>query len=276
MLLVLFLLMVSILIILVPHNIKCDYKSPLNMLLFQEPSLKYNQHFVNEWVEKPWQQDGSRIPCLIEYFYAESVVTPNRTLVIYSHGNAENLLTCSRFLRDLSNDLQVDTMAYEYSGYGLNTIDEFERSADGVNITLKTVVDHMLQKGYLPSNIILMGYSLGSGPTLNVASEFNKLKGVVLVGAFTSVVAVVENLFNAQIANLFEERWNNLSVISKLSCPILIMHGKMDKIIPSNHANQLSTRNNNTKLIIMPNVGHTIFDWKEIRHNIKTFCINKN
>jgi pimeloyl-ACP methyl ester carboxylesterase len=276
MLLVLFLLMVSILIILVPHNIKCDYKSPLNMLLFQQPSLKYNKHFVNEWVEKPWQQDGSRIPCLIEYFYAESVVTTNRTLVVYSHGNAENLLTCSRFLRDLSNDLQADTMAYEYSGYGLNAIDEFERSANGVNITLKTVVDHMLQKGYRPCNIILMGYSLGSGPTLNVASEFNKLKGVVLVGAFTSVVAVVENLFNAQIANLFEERWNNLSAISKLCCPILIIHGKMDKIIPSNHANQLSTRNNNTKLIIMPNVGHTNFDWKEIRHNIKTFCINKN
>lgn len=43
----------------------------------------------------------------------------------------------------------------------------------------------LLKKGFSPSDIVLYGQSIGSGPTVNLAARTPKVAGVVLHAAFS-------------------------------------------------------------------------------------------
>lgn len=258
------------------HNI-CDYDAPLNLFLFQEPKTEYNQQLVNLWIDKPWSAEGSRIPCLYEQGYQQQEVkTKDRTLVIYSHGNNENLLHCMQFLREVTTSLQVDAVCWDYSGYGLNEANKFERSANGINLSLQTIVEHMtLQLGYQVENIIFWGYSLGSGCSTYMAAQLSNKgtppAGLVLFGAYASILDVVKDNTHAKVANWFSERWNNTLTIEKVKCPVILVHGQSDGFIKASHSEKLKKHCPQSKLVLLPNTGHTQFKWGEAIGEVRTW-----
>ena len=134
-----------LMICLVSTPTKCwvDRTNPFNLVMYREPGSRYTDQLVNHWVDKPWRADGGRIPCRIERGAGEVLHNRDRTLIIYSHGQAENLLSCVQFMQKLAESLEVDTLCYDYSGYGLNPADSFERSEEGVNQTLRTIYDSL-------------------------------------------------------------------------------------------------------------------------------------
>lgn len=268
-LLFVFMLLVGIM----PQKCLYDWDAPLNLVLYQEPQNRYPDQFVNLWVDKPWRTDGKRIPCRWEVYDAEQPVE-DRTLILYSHGNNENLIYCGEFMRQLSQSLHLDAVCWDYSGYGLNDPDRFERSADGVNLSLKTVLDHLVEKeGYRLPHIYLWGYSLGSGPSLLIASRLCQAgtppQGVILFGAYASIKMVVADHTNENIANLFSERWNSAQNIKHVTCPVLILHGQSDGLIKIKHAEKLKKAQPNAKLVVLPNVGHTTFSWGDSIHEVQ-------
>jgi pimeloyl-ACP methyl ester carboxylesterase len=252
-----------------PRKCWVDCTSPLNLVMYKEPGSVYSDQLVNLWVDKPWHSDGSRIPCRIETFSSDT-----DQLIIYSHGNAENILNCVQFLRELSSSLQMNVLSFDYSGYGLNKANRFERTEEGVNLTLKTIYDNMITKyNYKPENIILWGYSLGSGPSVYLASQLcqtgKELKGLVLFGAYSSILDVVEDSTNKKISELFTNRWNSAKIIHHVTCNILLLHGQSDGLIKIKHAQKLKKANPNAKLITMPNIGHTSFSWTDSIKEVK-------
>lgn len=243
-----------------PRKCWVDKRSPLNLLLFREPMQKYDAQLVNVWVDKPWRTDGGRIPCHLEKVDDHQ---HSRYLIIYSHGNNEDILHCLHFTRELCRIMGSDVLCYDYSGYGLNPGDPFERSAVGVNTTLHTVYNHMCET-YDSENILLWGYSLGSGPSVALAAELAQagpvpLRGLVLFGAYASILKVVEDSTNRTVAGLFTERWDNLKKIKRVQCPVLILHGENDHLIPVHHAKELHRALPTSHLMIMPHTGHTTF-----------------
>jgi fermentation-respiration switch protein FrsA (DUF1100 family) len=277
----LFFLLVLLLVI-TGSSDKCitDISSPLNFIMFQEPRNKYSSQLVNIWVDKKWTDDGDRIPCYLEkHESGNDNKEADRTLIIYSHGNGENLLNCTQFSRELASKLQADVLSYEYSGYGINKYNKFERSAEGITLTLKTVFDYMVtNKMYKSSNIILWGYSLGSGPSLELAANLSKtvqsVKGVVLLGAFTNIKDVIRQNTHNKIAEMFSERWDNLASIRKVSCPILLLHGEHDTFIPASHSTQLKNATTNAKLQILPSANHANFNWDSIIEQVSQWLTN--
>jgi pimeloyl-ACP methyl ester carboxylesterase len=252
-----------------PQKCWTDINAPLNFIMYQEPKHQYSSQSVNVWIDKTWRGDGERIPCHLET-YDDS----KRSLIIYSHGANENLLNCIQFSRKLAKELKSDVLSYDYSGYGINPFDKFERTAEGMNLTLQTIFDTMLKDyEYKPTDITLWGYSLGSGPTLALSSKVSNtgrnVKGTIIYGAFTSVKNVISDKTHEKIAGLFSERWNNQESIKKVSNPILILHGEHDDVISVKHASELHKINPNSKLVILPASGHGNFNWniiiKEIR-----------
>jgi predicted esterase len=267
------LLVLIILIPFFPMKCKHDLKSPLNFVLFQEPNKKYTNDLVNKWVNKAWRHDGQRIPCHIEKGYDDNVPLKDRKLVIYSHGNGDDLLSCIELMRIVSSTLHIDAVCYDYSGYGLNEPDTFERTRDGLNLTLKTVVEDHTRDGYLTEHIILWGYSLGTGPSIWMASEMcknnNPPASLVLFGAFSSIKNVIKDITNKFISDLFEERWNNEENIKNINIPILITHGQNDTIIKLDHAQKLKQTNEKARLVILPNTGHVINSWTDYINLVK-------
>lgn len=268
-----------------------SFSSPVDWVIYQPPRVQYSDQLVNVWIPKPWRQDGKRIPCLfyLNQHLDEYQIRSNK-LVIYSHGNAENILTTYPLMQQLSQLLECDMLTYEYSGYGLNEFDSYERTAEGMNATLDAVVRHACKElGYERSQIYLLGYSLGSGVSTAIASRYSatttvkgsgnsiagrqNLGGLILVSAFASLRQVVSDQISSHVAPYITERWNNVEAIRNVTCPVLIVHGELDSLFPlEQHAKALKRhahQQSRAQWLVLDDVGHNGIPWKEVSENIQ-------
>jgi len=152
-----------------------------------------------------------------------------RATILFSHGNAgtidERLELCP-ILRDLG----CNVLLYDYGGYGNSTGKRSEtRCYADIRAMRSWLTD---EKGIAPDRIILYGRSLGSGPTLQLATEVRPA-AVILESAFTSVPAMARELLaGVPVQLLLQSRFDNLAKIGKVDVPKLILHSPDDDIIP--------------------------------------------
>lgn len=119
-------------------------------------------------------------------------------------------------------------------------------------------------------NIIMMGYSIGTGPTIKIASELCQLNSppgaVITVAAFLSICDIVRDLQKGFIVSLFADaianRWNSLEEIKGLTCPIMLVHGMIDDIIPYTHSEKLFQQcpSSSKRLRLIPLADHVHFE----------------
>ncbi|XP_047267893.1 alpha/beta hydrolase domain-containing protein 17C isoform X2 [Capsicum annuum] len=137
--------------------------------------------------------------------------------MVYSHGNAADLGQMFEFFVELSLRLRVNLMGYDYSGYGqsagkglleaaslshkglctsyppltplvgLHWPSECNTYAD-IDAVYKCVKE---QYGVKDEQLILYGQSVGSGPTVDLASRTPNLRAVVLHGPILSGLRVL-------------------------------------------------------------------------------------
>eukprot|EP01022_Parablepharisma_sp_SALTPOND_P034410 TRINITY_DN91692_c0_g1_i1.p1 TRINITY_DN91692_c0_g1~~TRINITY_DN91692_c0_g1_i1.p1 ORF type:complete len:343 (+),score=21.74 TRINITY_DN91692_c0_g1_i1:111-1031(+) len=164
------------------------------------------------------------IPCLyLKYKYGSSKV------LIYFHANAEDIGTAEDELLELGCLLGVHVILVEYPGYGIYKGDPYSARIleDAIN-----VFDYLAYVcSWEEQNIILLGRSIGTGPAVYLASKKNPA-ALLLVSPFTSVRGVVGGLAGDALKFLVRERFNNLQAIVSVKCPTLLIHGKVDTLIP--------------------------------------------
>nr|GMC65089.1 protein ABHD17B [Ipomoea batatas] len=112
-----------------------------------------------------------------------------RFTLLYSHGNAADLGQMQALFLELRAHLRVNIMSYDYSGYGGSSgkPSEFNTYYDieAVYNCLKS------EYGIKQEDVILYGQSVGSGPTLHLASRLQRLKAVILHSAILSGIRVL-------------------------------------------------------------------------------------
>ena len=90
-----------------------------------------------------------------------------------------------------------------------------------------------------PESIILYGRSVGSGPTCylaaKTASEGRSVGGVILHSPFLSVCRVAVDAGFSLPGDLFR----NLDQAPKIRCPVFIIHGTSDTVVPFWHGQEL-------------------------------------
>jgi hypothetical protein len=91
-----------------------------------------------------------------------------KSVLLYSHGNGGSLGDFKSIVWHYAQWFNTSVFAIEYPGYGPA---EGIASEESVNDNLKTAYDFLLFLGYPSNNIILMGYSIGTGPSIKLASE---------------------------------------------------------------------------------------------------------
>lgn len=93
--------------------------------------------------------------------------------------------------------------------------------------------------GISPSNLILYGRSVGSGPTCYLAHKLSLLKkpcaGVILQSPLLSAYRVAFNFRFTMIGDLFP----NIDRIHEIDSPIFIIHGTRDEVVPFWHGQEL-------------------------------------
>lgn len=156
--------------------------------------------------------------------------------ILYSHANAEDLGLSLPFLDVLSRFCGVDVLAYEYSGYSISS---GEPSEEGCLQCIDAAMVYLVHECQVPpQRIVAYGRSIGSGPTVDLASRTPNLGGMILQSPIASAGLVVLPPTVCKALASFD-LFRNYEKIDKVCCRTLIIHGKDDTMVPFDHAQML-------------------------------------
>jgi len=150
--------------------------------------------------------------------------------VLFSHGNGEDLGSVAPLLPALS-DLGFSVFAYDYRGYGLS---EGTPSEPHVYADIDGAYDYLTGPLHVPAQrIIAYGRSLGAGAAVDLAAR-RPVGGLILESPFLSAFRVMTRV------PLFPfDKFRNADKIARVGCPLLVMHGEADEIVPFWHGQRL-------------------------------------
>lgn len=168
------------------------------------------------------------------YIFAVFVRNKGATMtLLYSHGNAADLGQMFQFFVELSDRLRVNIMGYDYAGYGRSNGEPSEQNTyadiEAVYKCLKEIYE------VKEEDIILYGQSIGSGPTLELATKLPQIRGVILQSAILSGLRVMYRIKYS----LWLDIYKNIDKIPYVSCPILVIHGTEDEVVDISHGKKL-------------------------------------
>ena len=177
-------------------------------------------------------------------------VEGSKRAVLFGHGNGEDLREVHARLARF-NRLGLSALAYDYPGYGRTPGKPTEKS---VYAAAETAFRHLVEeRGFAPSNIVVCGYSIGSGPACFLAEKYD-VGGLHLYSPFKSAVRVV-----TRVRILPFDPFPNLSRIARTRCPVLILHGTGDKLIPISHGRALAeAAGSRARFVSVPGANHDI------------------
>ncbi len=169
--------------------------------------------------------DGERI---------SAIYLPNhegaRYTILYSHGNAEDIGQLVPLLAEI-RDFGFNVFAYDYRGYGTSTGKPTEQGAyRDIDAAYRYLVN---DRHVPPTQIIALGRSLGGGAAVELA-EKRPLGGLIIESSFVSAYRLMTRI------PLFPfDKFNNLAKLKQVHCPVLVVHGRSDEVIPFWHGERL-------------------------------------
>lgn len=125
--------------------------------------------------------------------------------------------------------------------------------------------------GIEESDIILLGRSIGTGVAVHVAAN-RKPGAVILISPFTSIRNVAKHLVG-RVSCMLRDRFNNEAIMEKVECPTLIIHGKLDNLIPWTQGEELSKLAPRCKFECPALMDHNKMSLNEVRNIMKRFLI---
>jgi fermentation-respiration switch protein FrsA (DUF1100 family) len=171
--------------------------------------------------------------------------------LLLSHGNAEDLGWVLPSLPPIPV-LGFGLFAYDYRGYGLS---EGRPSEQHVYADIDAAYDYLTRELRVPAaRIILYGRSLGAGAAVDLAAR-QSVGGLILESPFLAAFRVLTRI------PLFPfDKFRNVDKIGRVRCPVLVMHGEADEIVPLWHGQRLFERAPGPKmLVVIPGAHHNDF-----------------
>jgi pimeloyl-ACP methyl ester carboxylesterase len=175
--------------------------------------------------------------------------------IVYFHGNAGNLAgRAQRFDRMLQRGYGIVAMAYRGSSGSQGSPNQGKITNDS-----QFLIENLDNLGFQkPANLIYYGESLGTGVATQLALT-HPPSAMILEAPFTSITDLAAKQFPIfPIRQILDQEWNSLDAISKINVPLLILHGREDKVIPFSHGQAIFNASSSSQktLKIMDNTSH--------------------
>jgi abhydrolase domain-containing protein 17 len=197
------------------------------------------------------------------------MVDPHRPTILYGHGNACDIGQMDAFFKQyLSKELNVNIVSYDYEGYGLSRSQDPDGkpTEHGCNRATEAAYNYLADDLKIqPSDVILYGTSIGTGPIVKLGAVLAErgidVRGILLQTPYSSVFGVVSELCETscyyadsviESPNMFKSG----EEIVKIKSPITIVHGLRDEVIPYVNAERLHRAAKNSKLVTIPTARH--------------------
>ena len=161
----------------------------------------------------------------------------------------------------------------EYPGYGIYRGKATPENLEEDSSYVYKFVTKILQ--IKPSDIIIFGRSIGSGPATYLAST-KQVGSLLLMSAYTSIRNVVRD-YIGPFGSLIGERFPNYERIKHVKCPVLFIHGYRDKLISYKHSERLCQLcTSNASLVLPYDMTHNDFIYEtDVRQPLEWF-LEKN
>lgn len=146
-------------------------------------------------------------------------------------GNGEDLGSIAGYAFDLSRSLQANVFIYDYSGYGIS---DGKPTEGNCYSDIRAAFQYLVtEKRIAPRRIVLIGRSLGSGPTIDIAASLGKnCGGVIIISGLCSCLRIaLGDMYRSPRFDMFR----NIDKVQKIVVPIFFTHGKLDKVVPIGH-----------------------------------------
>lgn len=201
----------------------------VNEILFHQPDCAYSEKtpgYVNIGTKE-------RIAVI------QSGSAYSRKAMLYCHGNAEDIHDSTVALQKLGFiPPDVFFAAVAYPGYGLS---DGEQSEEGCYRNAHRLYEWLSCKmGFAPENILVVGYSLGTGVALELAGTC-PVGAVLLQAPFLSGRRLIgfwhpglEKALPPEV-----EPFPSLRRIGEVRCPVAVIHGTADEVVPFEQGEKL-------------------------------------
>ena len=178
----------------------------------------------------------------------------SKGLVFYLHGNSGTLKTWGT-VADLYLKNNYDFFIMDYRQFGKSTgvINKEKAMYNDVQVVYDSIQS---QFHYQEKDIVLIGYSIGTGFSTKLASE-NNPKQLVLKAPYYSIPNLINQSFKLVPHFIIKYKLPTFKYLKKVKAPVTIFHGDADKTIPIKSSYKLQKHFKTTdSLIVLPGNGH--------------------
>jgi len=237
-------------------------------LLFKPEKLPEDFHFFYENQETQEYNLETRDGAIINGLRFR--VKNPKGLVLYLKGNSKSIKGWGKFAVDFTRH-GYDVFMIDYRGFGKST---GRRSQKAIKRDLQEIYTKIKER-VSEENIIVYGRSLGSGFATKLAS-INNPKMLILDAPYYSLTKVTARYMPFMpLSILIKYPLPTYKWLKYVKCPIHILHGTDDKLIPYKTSVKLSQINPSlTRLYTIIGGGHKNLNNFESYHQIMGEIIN--
>lgn len=180
-----------------------------------------------------------------------------RASVVYFHGNGGNV----SYLDWVGEQLAArgfDVLLFDYRGYGRS---EGSLSDErGLYEDADAAYDYLVRgRGARPERVVLYGQSLGTTAAADLAAR-RPCGALVLESGLSSAADMARVIFPwlpRAVARLTRSKFDSVGKLPRAGCPVLVIHGERDEVIPVEQGRALHAAAPEPKqLMLIPGAGH--------------------
>jgi len=195
-----------------------------------------------------------------------AVYLPNpsaRYTLLFSHGNAEDIGDDLPLMDDLRR-AGFAVFAYDYRGYGTS---EGVSSEKSLYQDVESAYEYVTGTLHIPpEQIIAFGRSLGSAAAIHLAVA-RPVAGLIVQSPFLSAFRVL-----TRVRLLPWDEFDNASQIRRVHCPVLVIHGRADNVVPWWHGERIYQLANEPKRFLwVDHAGHNDVEMFAAQHYFAVF-----
>ncbi len=172
--------------------------------------------------------------------------------ILFCHGNAGNI---SHRLHSISvfNRLGCNVLIFDYRGYGKS---DGSPSEKGTYLDADAAYGWLMERGIQEKDIVVFGRSLGGAVAAETATGRNP-GGLILESTFSSVPDMGAKLYPfLPVRLLCRIRYDTLSKMDRIKCPVLVVHSPDDEMIPFSMGRRMYDAANEPKSFLQIRGSH--------------------
>ena len=208
---------------------------------------------------------------LISWFHKKNL--KDYKTILFLHGNAGSLENRIHKINHFK-DIDVNFLIIAWRGFSGNKGKPTEK---GLYEDANSAIKWLNSRGIKNENIIIYVESLGTGVATEIGQK-NFFAGLILESPFTSMIDAGKNNYPfLPVSFLLKDKYESNKKIKNIKSPILIMHGKADKIVPFYMGKKLYELANEPKYFYVSEYDDHMMNFdKKLLNRLKNFIYSLN